>query len=182
MPATTDTTALEAAAPVIGSGSSGSYDPAKVADDTPTINVDKDLKPPEKPPLCNSGDLIKASGPSVYFCGKDGKRYVFVNERVFYTWYRNFSAVKTITDAVMAEIKIGGNINYKPGVRMVKIQSDPKVYAVARGGLLRWVPSEAAAARLYGSDWNRKIDDVSDAFFFSYRIGPPIAESETAVQ
>jgi hypothetical protein len=59
---------------------------------------------------------------------------------------------------------------------MVKIMSDPHVYAVARGGVLRWVTSEAVAARLFGSGWNKMIDDVSDAFFVNYTLGAPITE------
>ena len=43
---------------------------------------------------------------------------------------------------------------------MVKVPSDPKVYAVAQGGVLRWISSEAVAVRLYGADWNKEIDDI----------------------
>lgn len=175
--------AAEAAAPAVASGSAGTYAPTQATVDTPTINVDKQLEPPppEKPALCESGSLIKASSPAVYFCGKDGKRYVFVNDKAFYSWYKDFSTVKVITDALLAQIQLGGNINYKPGVRMVKIQSDSKVYAVARGGLLRWVSTEAIASKLYGADWNKKIDDVSDAFFFSYRIGTPVTDTDAGL-
>jgi hypothetical protein len=57
---------------------------------------------------------------------------------------------------------------------MVKIQTDPKVYAVDANGALRWVPDEWTAKRLYGDDWNKKIDDLSDAFFADYSIGEPV--------
>jgi hypothetical protein len=117
----------------------------------------------------------------VYYCGKNGKRYVFPNERVFFSWYKDFSAVRIITSEQLASLSIGGNVNYKPGVRMVKITTDPKVYAVARGGTLRWVQTEAVAAALYGSEWNRMIDDVSDAFFFSYAIGEPITNADAGI-
>jgi hypothetical protein len=58
---------------------------------------------------------------------------------------------------------------------MIKIQSDPKVYVIARGGTLQHIPSEACAATLYGANWNKEIDDVSDAFFVNYRMGTPLA-------
>lgn len=121
-----------------------------------------------------SGDLIKASGPAVYYYGADGKRYVFPNEKTYFTWYADFSMVKTITDSELAAIQIGGNVTYKPGVKMVKITTDPKVYAVAANGTLRWVMSEACAITLYGSNWNHMIDDVSDAFFVNYQTGAAI--------
>ena len=95
-----------------------------------------------------SGSLVKASLPAVYYVGADAKRYVFPNEKTFKTWFSDFSGVQTITDAELAALPIGGNVTYKPGVRMVKITTDPKVYAVDASGTLRWVSTEAAAVAL----------------------------------
>lgn len=122
----------------------------------------------------NSGDLIKASLPAVYYYGADGKRYVFPNEKTYKTWYADFSTVKTITDAELAAVTIGGNVTYRPGVKMVKITTDPKVYAVSKGGTLRWVSTEALATSLYGANWNQQIDDVPDAFFTNYTVGAQV--------
>jgi len=124
-----------------------------------------------------SGSLVKASLPAVYYVGADGKRYVFPNEKTYKTWFADFSTVQTITDAELAAMAIGGNVTYKPGVRMVKITTDPKVYAVDAHGTLRWVSSEAAAVALYGASWNQMIDDVPDAFFTNYTIGSDIASA-----
>jgi uncharacterized protein YwbE len=124
-----------------------------------------------------SGDLIKASLPAVYYYGADGKRYVFPNEKTYKTWFSDFSSVKKITDDELAAITIGGNVTYKPGVKMVKITTDPKTYAVQKGGVLRWVKTEAVAIALYGSNWNTKIEDISDAFFTNYTIGAEVASS-----
>jgi hypothetical protein len=122
----------------------------------------------------SSGDLIKASLPAVYYYGADGKRYVFTNQKAYMTWYPDFSGVRTITDGELATIPIGGNVTYRPGVKMIKIQTDPKVYAVAANGNLRWVTTESIASCLYGANWGTKIDDVSDAFFVNYSVGSPI--------
>ncbi len=122
-----------------------------------------------------AGTLIKGSLPAVYYVGNDGKRYVFPNDKVYFSWYQDFSQVVTVTDSELASYVIGGNVTYRPGVRLVKIQSDPKVYAVSRGGVLRWITTEALAARLYGADWNKMIDDVPDSFFVNYTTGEPIA-------
>lgn len=120
------------------------------------------------------GDLIKASGPAVYYYSQDGKRLVFPNENTYKTWYADFSQVKTITDVELAAITMGGNVTYKPGMRLVKIISDAKVYAVAAGGALRHITTEAIATGLYGTDWNTKVDDVPVGFFSNYRIDSPI--------
>ncbi len=123
-----------------------------------------------------TGSLIKASGPAVYYVS-GGKRYVFPNEKIFFSWYQNFDSVVTVGDEQLSGYLIGGNVTYRPASRLVKIQSDPKVYAVGAGGALRWVASEAAARALYGDDWNKKIDDVPDAFFINYRQGDAVASA-----
>ncbi|MFC1703061.1 hypothetical protein ACFLZO_01205 [Patescibacteria group bacterium] len=178
------TAELEAAAPATDSTSSGSYSPSAATNATPTINVDMGLEEPEgdETPPCEGGTLIKGTTSStVYYCGKDAKRYVFPNEHIFYTWFADFSSVTELSDSVLASIPLAGNVTYKPGVRMVKITSDPKTYAVSRGGLLRWVQTEAVAVALYGSDWNTKIDDVDPSFFFSYGFGDPITAEDAGL-
>ncbi len=121
-----------------------------------------------------SGNLIKASNPSVYYYGADGKRYVFPNEDTYKTWYSDFSNVKKITDGELAAITIGGNVTFRPGVKLVKITTDPKVYAVDKGGTLRWLTTSIVAETLYGSNWGSLVTDVSDAFFINYTVGAPI--------
>ena len=74
---------------------------------------------------CTSGSLIKGSLAAVYYCGADQKRYVFTNDKAYKTWYADFSGVTKISDADLASIQIGGNATYRPGVKMIKITSDP---------------------------------------------------------
>jgi len=161
--------------PAIDSTVAGTYDVSTARGNNPNFNTDMNIPAATTTTACVSGTLIKNKTlPAVYYCGADGKRYVFVNDKDYFSWYPDFSNVQTISDATLGSITIGGNITYRPGTRMVKIQSDPKVYAVARGGVLRWVSTEAIARALFGDNWNKLIDDVSDAFFVNYRIGDPI--------
>lgn len=125
----------------------------------------------------SSGSLIKASGPAVYYVWED-RRYVFPNEHIYFSWYDNFDQVETVSDSELATFLIGGNVTYKPGTKLVKIQTDPKVYAVGAGGTLRWITSEEVALALYGPNWNKEVHDVSDAYFLDYRQGDAIAVSQ----
>lgn len=120
------------------------------------------------------GSLIKGSGPSVYYLDQDLKRYIFPTEATYKTWYTDFSGVQTVSDAELMSYPLGANVTYRPGVRLVKITTDPRVYAVGRAGTLRWVETEAVARALYGEHWARMVDDIPDAFFVNYRVGASI--------
>jgi len=124
-----------------------------------------------------AGDLIKASGPAVYFYNTDGKRYVFPNEKTYFSWFNDFSSVVTITDAELAAIQIGGNVTIRPGTKLVKITTDPKTYAVTKCGTLHWIESEAIAKALWGDAWATRVVDVPDSFFVNYEIGSSVSSN-----
>lgn len=148
-----------------------------------TTSIDTDLgigsPPAGRVVRCTAGSLIKTSvSTAVYYCGRDGRRYVFTSEAVFKSWFADFSSVVTISLDTMAAIPLGGNVTIRPGTKLVKIQTDPKVYALARGGTLRWVTTEALARAIYGLAWNREIVDIPDAFFTDYERGPDITAAD----
>ena len=118
--------------------------------------------------VADDSDSTTQHDAAVYSIGADGFRHAFPSERVFLTWYPNFDDVKIISAADLGSVALGSNIIYKPGSRMIKFETSPKVYAIDLGAVLRWVTNEAAAIDLYGDDWNTKIDTVSDALFGNY--------------
>ncbi len=112
---------------------------------------------------------------TVYWYAPDGKRYTFPNSGTFYTWFPSFEAVRDLTDAEIQSIPLGNqNVTYRPGAKLVKINTDPKVYAVSKGAILRHVTSESLASQLFGSDWRLKINDVPEVYFTNYTVGSPI--------
>ncbi len=127
--------------------------------------------------VVESGELIKASGAAVYYY-HDGKRYVFPNEDVYYSWYENFDTVKTISDAGLAGVPIGGNVTFRPGTKLVKIVTDPKVYVILKDNKLRWLANEDVAKALYGEEWAKEVRDVSDAFFLNYEMDDALEMEE----
>ncbi|MBI4280716.1 Ig-like domain-containing protein [Candidatus Uhrbacteria bacterium] len=168
--------AVTPSAEVPGVSGGTTFNPPSATSASPSINADKGLAVAASAP-CVSDTLVKSqASTAVYYCGSDGKRYVFPNDKVYFTWYADFSKVTMVSDAVLASLQLGGVVTYRPGVKMIKIESDPKVYAVAPNGLLRWVSSEAIAVKLYGTDWNKQIDDLAVSFFARYQTGPDITE------
>jgi hypothetical protein len=125
----------------------------------------------------DDGDVATLNDTAVYYYAANGKRYVFPNEKTYFTWYPDFSNVLIIPLDQMALVPIGGNVTYRPGTRMLKFQTDPKTYIVTRGGVLRWAMTEEVARGWFGTNWNTFIDDVSESFYINYTFGEPVANS-----
>ena len=131
-----------------------------------------------------AGDLIMISQnatstrgldpKAIYFYASNKERYLFPNANVFFSWCENFSQVKTISADDMASLPVGGVVTYRPGSKLIKFPSSPRVYLVTRGGVLRWVTTPAVAVGLYGPLWSKMIDDVPDVFAKPYQFGPPV--------
>ncbi len=118
-----------------------------------------------------AGDLIKMDGlSSVYYLAADGKRYVFPNEATYFSWYGDFSGVVVIPQSELESYSLGANVTIRPGTKLIKITTDPKVYAVEPNGDLVHVPDEATAITLYGADWATRVVDIADAFFTNYNV------------
>jgi hypothetical protein len=93
----------------------------------------------------------------VYYLGDDGKRYVFPNESTYKSWYSDFSGVVTVSSDELASYPLGANVVVRPGTKLVKITTDPKVYTVEPNGSLRWIQTEADATALYGANWAQRV-------------------------
>lgn len=124
--------------------------------------------------LQDDGNPATQEDSAVYYISSDCKRHAFSNVRVYYSWFSNFNNIQTIGNGMMASIPLGKNNTYRPGAKMIKFPSVPKVYMVAKGGVLHWVPTEWVATQYFGTDWKNKIEDVSEAFYNDYSFGADI--------
>jgi len=123
------------------------------------------------------GSIIKGSNQSVYYLGADSKRYVFPTQKTFLTWFADFNHVLIISDDLLSSLQVGGNVTYRPDSRLIKVNSDPRVYYVDKNGTLRWIQTEGIAIILFGTDWNKLVDDLPVSYFMSYQIGEDIASA-----
>lgn len=123
------------------------------------------------------GDLFKESGSTaVYYYADNGKRYVFPTSAIYFSWYSDFSTIKTVSHGTVTSVPFGGNVIVKPGTYLVQFVSmdtpfrvlDPKVYVLTAAGQLRWVTTASTAASLYGADWERKIIAVPEVYKTNY--------------
>lgn len=109
----------------------------------------------------------------IYYLGADNKRYIFPNEGTYKSWYGEQEVTESKTLEEIAEIPIGGNVTYRPGVKMLKTESVDEMFFVAPGGILRQISPEVAL-EIYGENWEDYIEEIENYYFTNYKIGKPI--------
>ena len=119
--------------------------------------------------------LVRATSVSTVFCLlPDDKRMTFPNEGTFKSWNPDFRSVDTVPDTTLADFHLIRNVTLRPGT-LVKSQTSPEVYVVSDVfGTMRWIPSEARAIEIWGPNWASTVQDIPDAFFTNYTLGPQI--------
>jgi hypothetical protein len=120
--------------------------------------------------------LVKIDGSStVYYLGADGKRYIFPNEATFFSWYKDFSGVVTVSQTELENSPRGAVITIRPGTKLIKTPDERTVYAVEPGGILKSIVSESNATALWGANWAKRVVDVIPAFMVAYQTGTPLS-------
>lgn len=121
------------------------------------------------------GDLVKAAGnKTVYYLGSDSRLYNIPNEDTYFSWYKDWSGVITISVTDLNSYGNGipaGFVTMRPGTRLIQrdVTTDNTVYAVETNGILRPITTANAIA-LYGSTWASRVTKVSDQNFLSYTV------------
>jgi hypothetical protein len=123
------------------------------------------------------GDYIKSPFFStVYYVTEDLTRRPFLNEATYFTWQDSFDGIKAVTDATLTTMTLAGPILPKPGVRLVKIESDARVFEVIENPddyyrpILRWIPSEIAAIERFGTNWAKNVMDLPVTIFTRFLL------------
>lgn len=145
---------------------------------------------PAQAATAKAGDLIKStSSAAVYYLGADGKKHSFIDEKVFKTWFKDFSGVVTISTDEMLSYTPGANVVVRPGtklVQFVEIKSDgtfnvadPKVYAVGTNGQMWHIDSAATAVKFFGATWEQKINAIPVSYYTNYTAQGQMTSTST---
>jgi len=108
---------------------------------------------------------------TIYYVDEYSIRYPFWDTNSFFSYADSFDEVVWVTDATLPTMDLGGPMLPAFGSVLVKIQSDPKVYAIDSGNVLRWVPSEDTAIALYGADWADYVIDLEPTTMARFTTG-----------
>lgn len=124
------------------------------------------------------GDVIRTEGsPTIYYIDTDGTRRPFVDAQTFFSYGYSFADVTLVTGATLPKLAVGLPMLPKPGVVLVKIQSDPRVYWLEQSEgvtTLRWVASEDVATGMFGTVWSTFVIDLPPTLFARFTQGNAI--------
>jgi hypothetical protein len=141
--------------------------------DSPNPTQDVDIVSP-------NSYIRSQTSPQVYFVDNDFTRHPILHQLIYFTYHSGWEPVQFISDTVVALLNLDGLVLPKPGVVLVKLVEDPRVYAVFAGAdgstELRWIASESLAAQLYGSDWADYVIDIDPTLWSRFTFGPNITE------
>ncbi|MFA5946020.1 MAG: Ig-like domain-containing protein [Patescibacteria group bacterium] len=140
---------------------------------------------PEATNIVTVGDLIRGDQyPTVYYVDANFLRHPFQDAQTYLTYNSSWNIVRTVTGATLSTLTIGKPMLPKAGVVLVKIVSDPRVYAfqtdsVTGTTLLRWIPSESVAIALYGASWADYVIDIAPTLYTQFGHGADMTSSVT---
>ena len=132
------------------------------------------------------GAFIRSPGfDTVYYVDGGYNRHPLWDQQTFFTWNDSWDDVVWVTDATLPTLPLGNVLPPKPGVVLVKIQSDARAYVVENGAtlwrpILRELTSEDVAAGMFGANWGDFVIDVEPTLFSHYQAGDPIVSVEPA--
>lgn len=147
-----------------GGGGGGSYSPFSV---TPSGLV--------------PGDLFRGTvkspygGYPVYYYTAQGKKSLFPSEATYKTWYSDFVGVKVISQIELESI-VGAdkNVTVRPGLSVVRFESDSGLYVVEPGAVIRRIDEDAGGA-IYGAGF--QVLQIQNAFRANYRSGNAVSSA-----
>jgi hypothetical protein len=121
---------------------------------------------------------------TVYYVTDNFERRPFLNEQVFATYASSFNEVQVVTDATLPFLRLGTPMLPKAGTTFVKLQSLRDVFATESNGIegahtKNFIPSEAIAEHLAGSNWNAYIIDIPVTAFRHYVEGRALTMNDT---
>jgi hypothetical protein len=116
------------------------------------------------------GTLLQGQTGYLFYYGVGGKIHPFLDTTVYQSWYENFDNVVQVSNRMLAEYVIGKPVCMRPGTWLIKFESDPRIYAVELGCILRPIYSQVEAYILYGEKWQERVHELPTAFKDDYRV------------
>jgi len=122
----------------------------------------------------SDGNPATQDDSTIWYIGADCLRHPFPYTKVYFTWYKDFKNVKVVPKTDLLAFAIGSNVTIRPGVGLLKMKTDSRIFIVSGPRQLRWIRSPQAAIDIFGTSWNNKIIELPEEFFGDYAMGASV--------
>ncbi len=122
----------------------------------------------------SDGNPLTQEDSTIWYIGADCLRHPFPYTKVYFTWYQDYRAVKVVPKTDLLAFAIGSNVTIRPGIGLLKMKSDPRIFVVSGPRQLRWIRSPQAAIDIFGANWNYKIIELPEEFYGDYAVGASV--------
>lgn len=126
------------------------------------------------------GTLLKSVKPAVYYYGQDGKRHLFPNDQIYFSWYPAFSGITVVAEGELMKIEKGKNITVRPG-NVVQKSGTGEIYAMDLNNQVRWVKEGKVLEQIFGNKWRATVVKIPVDFWPDYLPGTDILKKEDFV-
>lgn len=122
----------------------------------------------------------------VLYIDPSGRGRHINSKELFFNWFSDLSRVREVGYATFVYYSSGDTHNAAPVLpktgTLVKDKKTPHVYMVegndpgaySERAILRWIPNEKIAERVAGSDWNKRILEISPWTYGYFQLGDPV--------
>ena len=118
-------------------------------------------------------EAVKTEGSPIVYLVDGINRWTFTNEDAFFSWFKNWDEVKTVSPTYLTRFRDRGPAALSPGAR-IKTADDARVYIIGRDNKLHWIVNQEVAQAVYGPSWNKNIIDVPTTTLVSYQLGSAV--------
>lgn len=150
---------------------------------TDEVSTRTRLDLPAECPAIYTGDRVSIIGSSaVYYITAEGTYKFFPSSHEYQTWYDSYDGiVQDVPQSCFFTLRKASKtgMTFRPGARLLKNRLDRDVYAITPGGVIRAIPDEATAIRLFGANWDDERIVIGDVFWGNYTLGTPLSSVRT---
>jgi len=129
------------------------------------------------------GDVFKLKGgPAIYKIGFNGKRRLYPNAGIFWSWYSGTWSdirlegkkitIKEVSQFEFSKLSPDQNITVKTGY-LIQFKNSPKIYTVFNGNKIKYF-STAELVQYYGDNWLEDVVFVQPGFETNYMRGEDV--------
>ncbi len=117
------------------------------------------------------------TAPQVYYVAENKIAYGIPDEATFFSWFPSFNKIQIYPKGTIGNTVSKSILTIKPGARVVKFGTDPRLYTISKGARVRWIRDEETLRQLFGNNWESYLATLNAKRKSDYILGTDIKKT-----